>query len=189
MARRTQVICLHEGTRGNSIDPVFINRLLKSLKPKWLCAWKGNQIVRLIPCGGRKALIRQMPVELRNCFDAGGKPTLMVWADLDEDMANGDQLREEFWKEAERAGITQAEFEQVVFAFAKDRLENWVEFFQTGATDELKEGPRVRHNSEAANAARALAERCQRQTKKPPLPPSLAWSCENWEKLVERMQH
>jgi hypothetical protein len=130
-----------------------------------------------------------MPQELKNCLEAGGTATLMVWADLDHDMNDGEQLRGRFWTEAKAAGITSEEFDQVVFAFAKDRLENWIQFLATGATDESQEGPRVRHNRHVADAAVALATRCQGQAKNPPLPPSLAWSCGNWHRLVERMQH
>jgi hypothetical protein len=189
MASRTQIVCLHEGQRGRSIDPIFINRLLKSLGPRWLKPWKGNNVIRPVDCGGRVSLIKAMPAQLNVCLEYGSDTTLMVWADLDDDMADGNQLKDEFWKEAQAAGITADQFDQVVFAFAKDRLENWIEFLRNGATDESQEGPRVTHSSEAANAARVLAERCQRQTKAPPLPPSLAWSCENWNKLVKRMQH
>lgn len=187
MPSRTQIVCLHEGQRGSSIDPVFINRLLKSLDPTWLRPWKGSNVIRTVDGGGRKSLIRKMPGELRVCLAAGADTTLMVWADLDHDMANGDQLRDEFRKEAQANGIASDEFDQVVFIFAKDRLENWIEFLQTGTTDESREAPRVKHNREVAEAAKALAERCQKKTKQPPLPRSLAWSCENWNKLVNRM--
>lgn len=189
MASRTQIVCLHEGQKGRSIDPVFINRLVKSLYPAWLRPWKGSNVIRHVDCGGRANLIKKMPGELKACLTAGADTTLMVWADLDHDMAGGNQLEDEFWREAQAARITRVEFDQVVFAFAKDRLENWIEFLRTGATDESKEGPRVKQNREAADAAKVLAERCQRQTKEPPLPLSLAWSCENWNELVRRMQH
>lgn len=189
MASRTQIVCLHEGRKGRSIDPVFINRLLKTLGPPWLRPWKGNNVIRLVDCGGRKSLIEKMPSELRACLAAGADTTLMVWADLDDDMADGNQLRDAFWQEAQAAGITRGEFDQVVFAFAKDRLENWIQFLRTGATDESQGGPRVRPNREVADAARTLSARCQGQAKGPPLPPSLTWSCENWNKLVKRMQH
>ena len=33
MANRTQIVCLHEGIKGRSIDPVFINALIKALDP------------------------------------------------------------------------------------------------------------------------------------------------------------
>lgn len=188
MASRTQIVCLHEGRKGRSIDPVFINRLVKSLDPAWLRPWKGNNVIRTVDCGGRASLIKRMPGELSACLAAGADTTLMVWADLDHDMGNGNQLKDEFWQVAQATGITRAEFDQVVFAFAKDRLENWIEFLTSGTTDESKEGPRVKQSREAANAAKILAERCQRQTKEPPLPLSLAWSCENWNKLVRRMQ-
>jgi hypothetical protein len=118
----------------------------------------------------------------------GGDTTLMVWADLDHDMETGDDLRNVFWKHAERDGITREQFEQVVFVFAKDRLENWIEFLLSGTTDESKEGPRQKHGSPVAQAARSLAERCKAQTARPPNPPSLEWSCQNWRRLVERMR-
>ena len=188
MPNRTQIVCLHEGEKGRSIDPVFINTLLKTLRPGWIRPWKGNNVVRTVDCGGRTDLIAKMPGELRACIDAGGDTTLMVWADLDHDMADGDQLRERFWSEAQKAGIARDEFDRVVFAFAKDRIENWIEFLNTGATDESNEGPRVKHDREVADAARILAKRCQQQAPDSPNPPSLAWSCRNWRDLVSRMQ-
>ena len=77
---------------------------------------------------------------------------------------------------------------QVVFIFAKDRLENWIEYLKTGVSDESQEGPRVKHNRKAADAAKVLADRCRNHTADPPMPPSLAWSCSNWRKLAERMR-
>lgn len=186
MANRTQLVCLCEGAKGRSIDEVFINRLIKSLAPDWLRPWRGSNRVRLVPCGGRKALIEKMPAELKNCLDAGGNTTLMVWADCDDDCADAEALKAFFWKEAERQQISKEQFDRVVFAFAKDRLENWIEFLQTGSTDEAREGPRV-HNREAAEAAKMLAETC-RTGKLVDRPPSLQWSCGNWRALAKRMK-
>jgi hypothetical protein len=185
---RTQIVCLHEGRKGRSIDPIFICSLLKRLKPAWIKPWQGNNIVRPVDCGGRKDLIAKMPGELRNCLDMGGNTTLMVWADLDHDMPDGDKLKQEFWAVAHQAGITKEQFEQVIFAFAKDRLENWIEYLLTGKTDESKEGPRQKHGHSVAEAAKALAQRCASGAPEPKLPPSMAWSCQNWRKLVDRMR-
>ncbi len=188
MASRTQIVCLHEGEKGRSIDPVFIRVLLKSLAPPWIRPWQGNNIVRPVDCGGRTALLERMPQELKICLQAGGHTTLMVWADLDHDMENGDQLKQRFWQSAQAEGITQAQFDEVVFAFAKDRLENWIQFLNIGATDESREGPRLKHDRLVADAARRLASRCQGSEAGPPNPPSLKWSCQNWRTLVERMR-
>ena len=65
MASRTQIVCLHEGEQGRSIDPIFIRSLLKALDPAWLRPWKGNNMIRTISCGGRSDLIAKMPGELR----------------------------------------------------------------------------------------------------------------------------
>ena len=113
----------------------------------------------------------------------------MVWADVDDDLVDGDQLKAAFWKEAKANGITESEFATVVFVFAKDRLENWIQFLVDGATDESNEGPRVKHNRVVADAAKTLAQRCRQQTTQPPLPPSLEWSCRNWRQLVDRMKN
>lgn len=188
MASRTQIVCLHEGQKGRSIDPVFIRALLKALEPAWIRPWPGNNIIRTVDGAGRTTLLERMPLELRSCLEAGGRTTLMVWADLDDDMENGDQLRARFWKAAEAAGIQKEDFEGVVFVFAKDRLENWIEFLLTGATDEAKEGPRLKHDKLAAEAARKLAALCQSGSPLPNIPPSLGWSCKNWKSLVERMK-
>jgi hypothetical protein len=128
-----------------------------------------------------------MPEELRTCLEMGANTTLMVWADLDDDMDNGDQLREAFWRVANQNGITANEFDQVVFVFAKDRLENWIEFLLTGVTDENQEGPREKNGKGVAEAAKNLAQRCTGQHGAQ-LPPSLNWSCQNWHRLVERMR-
>lgn len=187
MANRTQIVCLHEGKKGRSIDPVFINALLRGLQPAWIRPWKGSNIVRPVDGGGRTELIHRMPDELRGVLAIGGATTLMVWADLDHDMPDGDALKERFWQEAKLGGLSRDEFDQVVFVFAKDRLENWIEFLTTGMTDESKEGPRVKHNREVAEAARTLADRCKKASAGPPLPQSLLWSCDNWKILKKRM--
>jgi len=187
MANRTQIVCLHEGEKGRSIDPVFVNRLIRTLKPAWIRPFKGSNLLRAVDCGGRKQLCERMPGELKACLSTGGQTTLMVWADLDDDMNNGDQLKAKFWETAEAEGITQEQFESVVFAFAKDRLENWIQYLNDGVTDENVEGPRVKHNRIVADAAKKLAERCRQMQTDPPLPPSLEWSCRNWRQLVRRM--
>lgn len=186
MANRTQIVCLHEGKAGRSVDPVFINRLMRSLKPAWIRPW-GNNAVRLEPCGGRKDLIEVFPKKLGQVLVAGGNTTLMVWADLDHDMPNGETLKNEFWKQAQHQGVTRAQFDQVVFVFPKDRIENWVEFLMTGSTDESQEGPRLRNDRQAADSARRLAELCKRGAPIPNLPPSLDWSCRNWRALAARI--
>lgn len=187
MASRTRIVCLHEGRRGKSIDPLFINVLLKRLDPAWIRPWNGSNAIRPVDCGGRSSLIQRMPGELRTCLAVGSDTTLMVWADLDHDMPDGDALKMEFWAVAQKAGIAKSEFESVVFVFAKDRLENWIEFLETGTTDEGAEGKRVRHPKQASDAAKRLADRCKSNAHGPTLPPSLAWSCKNWRHLCARM--
>jgi hypothetical protein len=75
----------------------------------------------------------------------------------------------------------------VVFVFAKDRIENWIEFLRTGKTDESKEGPRIKHDRHVAEAAKDLAKKCLTGAPIPNVPPSLVWSCKNWSDLVDRM--
>lgn len=188
MPSRTQIACMCEGSKGESIDEVFINRLIKSLDPGWVKAWRGSNRLRLVPCGGRKALIEKMPTELRGCLTAGADTTLMVWGDCDDNCPDGESLKTAFWKEAERQGIAREQFDSVVFILAKDRLENWIEFLETGNTDESREGPRVKHNRTAADAAKKLAELCKAGKPVDGMPPSLRWSCRNWRALAERMR-
>ena len=187
VASRTQIVCLCEGARGSSIDDVFINKLMRTLKPNWL-RLHGSNVVRIRACGNRAAVIKDTPTEIRNCLHAGGHTTLMVWADCDDDCADGQALRERFWQEAERQEITKEQFDRVVFVFAKDRIENWVEFLTTGSTDESKEGPRVKHNRAASDAAKKLATMCLGGNPVNGLPPSLEWSCRNWREFAERMR-
>jgi len=129
-----------------------------------------------------------MPAELRSCLHSGSDTTLMVWADCDDNCADGDSLKAEFWRDAERQGITREQFDRVVFVFAKDRLENWIQFLQSGTTDESNEGPRVKHNREVADAARKLADFCKAGKPVESMPHSLRWSCMNWRTLVGRMR-
>jgi hypothetical protein len=185
---RTQIVCLHEGKKGRSIDPLFIRTLIKKLDPSWIRPWPGNNAVRTEAKGGRSELIKAMPVELKRCIDAGGTNTLVVWADLNHDLADGNALKAAFWSEAQQQGITHGQFDQVVFAFAKDRIENWIEFLNSGTTNEAEEGRRVKHDREAADAAKKLAEHCSRGAPIQNIPPSLAWSCQNWRTLVDRMR-
>lgn len=188
MASRTQIVCLHEGAKGRSIDPIFIHTLLKALDPAWIRPWEGNNVIRTIPCGGRTDLIAKMPAELLSCLTRGGDTTLMIWADLDDNMTDGEQLKQKFWAVAQQAGIAKEQFEQVVFVFAKDRIENWIEFLLDGATDESKEGRRQKYDRPVADAAKLLAKRCLSGGTEPKLPPSLAWSCQNWRTLAGRMK-
>ena len=181
-------MCLCEGTKGESIDGVFINKLIKSLHPSWLRPWPGSNALRLVPCGGRSAVVRQMPTELQSCLETGGDTTLMVWADCDHDFSDGEALKDHFWQEAQRRGITRQQFDRVVFILAKDRIENWIEFLMTGKTDESREGPRLLHSKKAAEAAKKLAEFCTAGTSVEDMPPSLQWSCRNWRALVNRMR-
>ncbi len=112
----------------------------------------------------------------------------MVWADCDDDCADPETLKAIFWNEAQRQAISKEQFERVVFIFAKDRIENWIEFLTTGNTDESKEGPRVKHNRDAADAAKKLAKMCKEGKLRNDMPPSLQWSCQNWRTLRDRMQ-
>ena len=86
------------------------------------------------------------------------------------------------------SGIPDDLFDAVVFIFPKDRIENWVEFLQTGYTDEDLEGPRI-DPAVAAGAAKKLAGICRgNDGDGVTFPPSLLWSCQNWKHLVERMR-
>lgn len=166
---------------------MFINKLMKTLKPNWLRP-DGSNVVRLQPCGNRRAVMERTPTELRNCMSAGANTTLMVWADCDDDCTDGDSLKDAFWTIAQQDGIRRVDFDQIVFAFAKDRLENWIEFLSKGRTDEKIEGPRLKHNREAADAAKKLAQCCAAGGPIKDMPPSLQWSCRNWQALRARME-
>ena len=187
MASRTQIVCLCEGEKGKSIDEVFINRLIKSLDPSWLRPLRGSNTLRIVSCGGRTQVIEKMPQELKNCIKAGSNTTLMVFAECDHDCVDGGTLKADFWKESQRQSITKEDFDSVVFIFAKDRLENWIEYLQTGKCNEDVESPRVRNGREVADAARKLASFCRDGKQIDGLPPSLKWSCKNWRLLVARM--
>src|SRR5947207_11558011 len=112
VASRTQFVCLCEGRKGESIDEVFINRLMKSLQPDWLRPWPGSNVIRLVPCGGRKELVEKMPKELKDCLAAGGHTTLIVWADCDDDCDDSEALKTHFRIEAQQRSITNEQFER-----------------------------------------------------------------------------
>jgi hypothetical protein len=187
VANRTQIVCLHEGKKGRSIDPLFIRSLIKKLDPAWIRPWPGNNVIRTVDCGGRSSLIDQLPTEIKAAKQAGGHTTVLVWADVDDKMESPDALKAAFRAKAQASGISADQFDRVVFAFSKDRLENWIEFLNRGATDESKEGLRVK-DSEAVKAAKALADMCSSGAAIPNIPASLDWSCKNWRKLVDRMK-
>lgn len=181
-------MCLHEGNRGRSIDPIFIRSLIRSLAPNWIRHWDGNNAIRTVDKGGRSRLVSSLADEIKVGRNVGSSLTIMVWADLDHDIGDGGALKEVFWSQCKEQGITKEEFDQVVFVFAKDRLENWIEFLLSGKTDESREGPRVKDNRSVREAAKRLAEACKSNKKMADCPPSLAWSCKNWHALVDNMR-
>ncbi|HVT87435.1 MAG TPA: hypothetical protein VHD56_01170 [Tepidisphaeraceae bacterium] len=160
---------------------------MKTLKPAWIRVY-GSNVVRPQPCGSRSEVIKRTPEELKRCLSAGGHTTLMVWADCDDNCDDGNALRELFWQEAQAQAITKEQFERIVFIFAKDRIENWIDFLITGNADESKEGPRLKHNREAADAAKKLAMMCVKNRLVNNMPSSLQWSCKNWRMLDKRMK-
>ncbi len=188
MASRTQIVCLHEGKKGRSIDPLFIRTLIKKLDPSWIRPWPGSNVIRTVDCGGRSTLIARLSGEIKAAEQAGGNTTIVVWADVDDNMQSPEALKAAFWTVAQAAGISFDQFNRVVFALAEDRLENWVEFLNSGTTDESREGPRVGKDREAVEAARKLAQHCASGASIPGIPPSLDWSCRNWRALVARMR-
>lgn len=187
MASRTRLLCLHEGENGRSIDPIFIREVIKELGPKWVRPWDGNNIIRTVDKGGRTELIGALPQEIRTAREVGSSLTIMVWADLDHDMADGEALKDRFWKTCQEGGVRRSEFDQVVFVFAKDRLENWIQYLNLGTTDESLEGPRVKYPKEAATAARTLARICKENRATSDLPKSLVWSCGNWRRALAEL--
>jgi len=77
---------------------------------------------------------------------------------------------------------------RAAFVFKRTYLENWIQFLNTGQTNEAEEGPRLKHDKEVADAAKKLAEFCKAGRTMGNMPPSLQWSCKNWRTLVERMK-
>jgi hypothetical protein len=116
MPKRTQIVCIHEGKKGPSIDPVFANAFLKAYDPEWIRPWK-TTAARFTGYGGKAELRKAFPKELQSCSTAGGDTTLVVLADVDDDLENGDELKSKYWKEAETAGLSRELFEKVVFIF------------------------------------------------------------------------
>jgi hypothetical protein len=186
MAKRTQIVCLHEGKEGRSIDPIFANSFLKAYDSEWLRPWFTGR-VRFVPCGGKSELLKAFPAELRNCEAVGGNTTLIVLADLD-DIKSPESLKKKYRDVAEADGLSKEAFERTIFIFPKNRIENWLEFLINGTTDENQEGQRIKEFSIVREAAKKLAKNCHSNSMDPLLPPSLQWSCENWRALVERMR-
>ena len=185
MRKRTQIICLHEGVY-NSVDSLFARAFIKRYSPSWLRPFHNNSC-RLVPLTDKTTLRKKFPAELKACLAMGGDTTLVVLADVDDDCENPEALKEKYWNQAKNEGISKENFEKVVFIFPKDRIENWIEFLNTGTTDEMQEGPRV-GDDEAREAGQKLASICSSGQDIPNIPPSLEWSCQNWKRLVNRMQ-
>jgi hypothetical protein len=95
MAKRTQIVCMHEGKKGTSIDPVFANAFLKSYDPEWIRPWKTGA-VHFVECGGKSELLDAFPQGLQKCEAAGVDRPLIVLADIDDKLENGDQLKEKY---------------------------------------------------------------------------------------------
>jgi hypothetical protein len=72
MSKRTQIVCIHEGKKRASIDPVFVNSFLKAYNPDWIRPWTTG-VVRLIPYGGKSELRDAFPRELKHCITAVGE--------------------------------------------------------------------------------------------------------------------
>lgn len=185
MPHRTQIVCLHEGKKGRSIDPVFVNAVITALDPSWLRPFKSSKI-RTIAKGSRPAVMQATVEELQNCLAMGADVTLVVLADVDDEQ-DCDTLREKFWNVVQKSGITQQQFEKVVFILPKNRIENWIEFLLKGQTYEDREGPRVNDFDQVRKAAKKLSAICQQQSSAN-LPASLEWSCRNWRALTARMR-
>jgi hypothetical protein len=184
---RTELLCICEGTNAKgSVDHVFVRQLLKKLSPSWVRTTEGRKAPRVIPAGGRNEVINQLYHEMTLMTGRGASFTLMVWADLDHDQPDPDRFASQIREGAKGHGIPEDAFDNVVFVFAKDRLENWIEYLLTGKTDEGIEGPRV-EPVVAAEAARKLADLCERGAPVDALPPSLKWSCDNWHALKRRL--
>ncbi|GHV04066.1 hypothetical protein AGMMS50229_04640 [Campylobacterota bacterium] len=185
MPKRTQIVCLHEGV-NNNVDRVFINRLLKKLDLSWIRPYKTGD-VRLVCGGGRNddQLYRVFVDELRKCSAAGGNTTLIVLSDVD-DLDSPNALQTIFDNKAREAGLSCA-LDKVVYIFPKNRIENWFEYLLNGSTNESQEGRR-RDNEKAREAAEILAQKCTQKQRDPQMPPSLKWSCEQWNKLTTRMK-
>ena len=187
MAKRTQIVCIHEGKR-DSVDAIFANAFLKEYNPDWIRPFSTGK-AHFEGCGSKSELLQRFPQELKYCIAAGGDTTLIVLADIDDKLRTGEELKEKYWESAQKTGITREMFERAVFIFPKDRIENWIQYLSTGTTDENVEGPRVKNLSEARDMAQLLANKCrQSQQIKENFPPSLEWSCRNWKALVERIK-
>lgn len=187
MKKRTQIVCIHEGKQGVSIDPVFITAFFKAYNPSWIRPW-GTSKIRLVPYGGKTELRAGFSAELKNVLAAGANTTLIVFADIDDEFDDGEELKKLYWEVAQKNKIKKEDFDKVVFIFSKDRIENWIQFIQTGTTDEDKEGPRVYNNSIVKDSANKLADMCLDKKTECKFPKSLKWSCCNWHLLINRMK-
>lgn len=184
MGKRTQIVCMHEGKK-DSVDPVFINSFLKEYKPRWLRPYENTKL-RLVPCGGKTELLNKFPNELQLVHAQGSDTTLVVFADIDDDIETGDELKKRYEEKMNTCNIPKEWLNEVVFIFSKDRIENWIEYILEGKTNENIEGKRV-DRSAAKKAAQELAKLCKGGKPQTMLPPSLQWSCKNWHNLVNTM--
>jgi hypothetical protein len=108
-----------------------------------------------------------------------GKSTVMDALGVLCGLATGTSTTEQLLKHGDHtlwleSDTVQFEIDMQIL-FPKDRIENWVEFPNTGKTDEVRE------------AAKKLGDGCRTRSLKG-LPPSLAWSCGNWQELEKRFK-
>lgn len=189
VAGRTRVLCLHEGESGRSVDPVFIRNTLEDLVSSWARPWNGQNTLRTQAKGSRSSLIAELPKEIKSLRGLGSSLTILVWADVDDKMPDCDTLKRQFESRCKADGVTKEEFDAVIFVFAKDRLENWIEYLIEGKTDESIEGLKVgkysKDTQRAKEAAQKLAKACKFNEPLVNCPPSLEWSCRNWHALTD----
>ena len=189
MASRTQIVCMCEGQRGQSIDEVFINRLMKSLGPPWLRPWSGSNTIRLKPCGGRRALIEEMP---KDSSGGASRPaaTRPSWSGPTVTMTvpTAKHSRPLSGKRQSDRELRTNNSTKWCSRLRKTAWKTGSNSCRKGNTDEAIEGPRVTNNRDVAEAAKKLAEMCKAGKLVQNLPPSLKWSCQNWNTLKGRMK-
>jgi hypothetical protein len=170
MAKRVEIVFLHEDTQHQSFGTAFLNKITRVRR------------IEPVRMGRRSMLVNDFPRQLKAVRSRGGKAALVVLIDADHDSVQ--EIREVLDRRLKEADMPTISPEDPIFiAIPKWRIENWIEYLRTGDTDEAAQGARLIDEASARPLAAKLHETCLNG---PPLaspPPSLEQACTEWQRF------
>lgn len=164
---RVEIVFLHEDTQHQSFGTAFLNQI------------KTMRRIEPVRKGSRALLVQDFPRQVKAVRSRGGAAALVVLIDADRDSVDkvwnilNDRLKQE--------GMSVISSSDLIFiASPKWRIENWIEYLRTGATNEELQGPRLEDEGSAREDAGSLYQMCVTRALPPNPPPSLKAACEQW---------